>query len=389
VDFSLLFKNLFLHTGIGLASFLSLLSGSPATPATLPLQPGASLHVPTELTIEKASEAPPSFPEIKDREKPKEPEKKLAVEPKKEISAAAENEKPLPVKEPEKPTQVATSPLTLNDEVRGAVVNILCNAQNTVSPISGSGILIDPRGIILTNAHVAQFFLLRNYPVPGNVNCIIRAGSPAKPLYTAELLFLSPSWIRDNADEIAKTNPTGTGEGDYALLRITGAVNLSTALPAAFPYVKLDTGSIPEIDGAVLLAGYPAGFLDGITIETNLYAVSSFASIHGIYTFGTNTEDLISVGGTPVAQKGSSGGGVVDVASGKLVGVLVTSTDAATTGARDLRAITLAHINRSLGVYSGTTLETFLESNLVEKASLFNLTTAPTLRQMLVRAIER
>src|SRR3989344_252919 len=59
-----------------------------------------------------------------------------------------------------------TSALALNEQVRAAVVNILCitGSGGPLNSISGSGVIIDPRGIILTNAHVAQYFLLKNYP---------------------------------------------------------------------------------------------------------------------------------------------------------------------------------------------------------------------------------
>ena len=32
------------------------------------------------------------------------------------------------------------------------------------NPISGSGVIVDSRGVVLTNAHVGQFFLLHDYP---------------------------------------------------------------------------------------------------------------------------------------------------------------------------------------------------------------------------------
>lgn len=386
MDFSFLLKNFFLHTGLGFAAFFAFLSGQAPVLPPLSLTPLEGSGV----EIEAAEETPPSaFPAIRDVEKTEEENPQKEAPAQKIASELEEKEEAVPPAIPPLPPfEAAVSPQTLNDKVREAAVNILCNAKTSVNPISGSGVLIDPRGVILTNAHVAQFFLLRNYPIPENVSCVIRSGSPARPLYKAELLFLSPSWIRNNAEEISKANPTGTGEGDYALLRITESVHPGEQLPAAFPFVPIDTSYVPKLDDSVLLAGYPAGFLGGITIETNLYAVSSFATIEGIYTFESNTEDLISVGGTPVAQKGSSGGGVVDVKSGKLVGIFVTSTDASTTGARDLRAITLPHINRNLSAYVKS-MESLLSGDLAAEAAQFKLTTEPTLRQLLIEALDR
>src|SRR3989344_1157804 len=49
----------------------------------------------------------------------------------------------------------------INERARPTLVNILCGARSgTFRPISASGVIIDPRGVILTNAHVAQYFLL-------------------------------------------------------------------------------------------------------------------------------------------------------------------------------------------------------------------------------------
>jgi hypothetical protein len=55
----------------------------------------------------------------------------------------------------------------LSDEalLRGAIVNIICIQGGGLRGSSGSGVIVDPRGIILTVAHVGQNFLLRDYPI--------------------------------------------------------------------------------------------------------------------------------------------------------------------------------------------------------------------------------
>ncbi|MDO8510058.1 MAG: hypothetical protein Q7S15_00330, partial [bacterium] len=80
--------------------------------------------------------------------------------------------------------------------------------------------------------------------------------------------------------------------------------------------------------------------------------------------------DIISLGGVIVAQKGSSGGAVV-AESGKLVAIIVTSTEAPQTSERDLRAITLSHINRNLIADKNVSLSSFLGGNLSQKAEEF------------------
>jgi hypothetical protein len=279
--------------------------------------------------------------------------------------------------------QSTSSPV--NDRVRGALVNIICTTQASgpFNSISGSGIIIDPRGVILTNAHVAQFFLLKDFPTPNFMSCIIRTGSPAYPRYTAELMFLPPTWIRDNAQKIDDESPTGTGERDYALLRITGGVSASVALPSQFPFLLVGTQP-PDIGSDVLQAGYAAGFLGGITIQNELYASSAWTKVRDVYTFNANTVDLFSLGGSIVAQSGSSGGPVVNT-DGVVQGVIVTSTQAADTASRDLRAITTSYIIRDFTEERGKSLKAVLSTErLSDEVEIYNKVYFPTAKAALV-----
>jgi hypothetical protein len=279
--------------------------------------------------------------------------------------------------------QSTSSPV--NDRVRGALVNIICTTQASgpFNSISGSGIIIDPRGVILTNAHVAQFFLLKDFPTPNFMNCIIRTGSPATPRYTAELMFLPPTWIRDNAQKINDEAPTGTGERDYALLRITGGVSTSVTLPSQFPFLLVGTQP-PDTGSDVLQAGYAAGFLGGITIQKELYASSAWTKVRDVYTFNANTVDLFSLGGSIVAQSGSSGGPVVNT-DGVVQGVIVTSTQAADTASRDLRAITTSYIIRDFTEERGKSLQAVLSTErLSDEVEIYNKVYFPAAKAALV-----
>ena len=280
----------------------------------------------------------------------------------------------------------APSPEEINTAARAALVNIYCRSQSgeTIRLATGSGVIIDPRGIILTNAHVAQNFLFENAPTFGNTDCIIRAGSPASPFYDAEILYISPSWIKENASSIKQENPRGTGEHDFALLHITRSIRNGISLPERFPALSPDMkGDGISLGKPVLLASYPAGFLGSATIEKDLYPASAVALIKEIFTFKTSSLDLFSVGGSVVAQKGSSGSGVVSLETGKLAGIIVTSTEGHTTADRDLQAITFSHMSESMQKDIGFSLSQFLSGDPAEESSSFQKNISPVLLQIL------
>ncbi len=270
----------------------------------------------------------------------------------------------------------------VNTFARKALVNILCNTKGKdLSPISGTGVFINPKGIILTNAHIAQYFLLKDYKEKDHVSCVIRTGSPAYPTYNVELMYISPTWVKDNSRVLKSYDPKGTGENDFAFLRVTGTIN-GTELPVDFPFIIPDVREYIEKNEPVLLVSYPAGFLGGQSILQNLNIASSITSIQDFFTFKGNTVDLLSVGGTVVSQKGSSGGAVVDKYV-SLLGIISTSSNADTTSERDLRAITLAHINRALQNEIGMNLPALLDQNSKEFAKTFASTTAPLLTKVI------
>lgn len=275
----------------------------------------------------------------------------------------------------------------INTDARNAIVNILCQPDGTSSldPISGSGVIIDPRGIILTNAHVAQYVLLSESPEV-DLSCVIRTGSPAEPSWTATVMYIPPIWVSEHASDILNTHPTGTGEHDYALLYITGSANRAP-LPSQFPYLSIDTRPAIGFPGdQVLAASYPAEFVGGIAAEYDLYADTSVTTIKQLLTFSTDTPDVLSLGGVIEAQSGSSGGAVVNQWD-RLIAIIATTSSGTTTESRDLRAVALSYINSDLSAQSGTTLTDFLEGNPAVETQQFTDTTAQTLIQNYVTVL--
>ena len=159
--------------------------------------------------------------------------------------------------------------------LRSALVNIICYAPagSRLRSISGSGVIVDSKGIILTNAHIAQNFLLADR----NVSCTIRAGSPAIDKYKASLIYIPSAWINANADILTEINPSGTGEYDFAFLAISKSTTRDE-LPSSFPSIRLATS--PSNTGTpVVIASYGAQFLESSQIQSSLFPTIVFGSV--------------------------------------------------------------------------------------------------------------
>ena len=70
-----------------------------------------------------------------------------------------------------------------------------------------------------------------------------------------------------------------------------------------------------------------------------------------------------------------------------LKGIIATATVGSETGGRDLRAITIGHINRSLSLQGEGGLVPLLQGELAVKATVFAATVAPAERAALQAAL--
>lgn len=264
-----------------------------------------------------------------------------------------------------------------------ALVNIFCRREhgNKVQAVTGTGYIVGSNGVILTNAHIAQFLLLADWR--GLTNCVARTGDPAVPTYQVDLLYISPAWIIKNAAQIDSAHPAGTGERDYALLYVTGSIG-NAAIPTTLPALALNTQAItPKIVGStVVTAGYPAETAFAAAgAEAELHPKQATTSLTELMTFGGNQADVMTLAGSVVGEQGASGGPVVS--NGKAIGLISTRGDDTEFGHGSLRAITLSYIDRTIKEETGLSLEQNLGGNLPYRAKLFHDTMVPIMKLLL------
>lgn len=267
------------------------------------------------------------------------------------------------------------------EHVADALVNVYCTYHKgeELHAVTGSGVFIDTQGIILTNAHVAQFLLLTQ--TRKDARCVIRQGNPAQEKYVADLLYISPAWIHQNASLIDAAAPSGTGERDYALLYVKKA--LSGTLPSSFPALPFDEAFLTKntVPRSVLAAGYPALLFEKEGPETKLIPRVASTTIAQLFTFNSGKADVLALHGSAVGEQGSSGGPILSP-KGEIIGLIVTKGDEKD-GERSLRAITLAYINQTILEETGFDLRTTLRGNLPRRSEIFKQALIPFLSSLL------
>ncbi|MBU3669040.1 MAG: trypsin-like peptidase domain-containing protein [Candidatus Taylorbacteria bacterium] len=226
--------------------------------------------------------------------------------------------------------------------VENAAVNIFCSQRigKQRRTITGSGVLIHKDGTVLTNAHVAQYPLLSDSDK--NIVCIARSGLKAEKTYGVKTMFISPEWSFKNAPYIKSGGTTQTGEHDYALLKLISSENIDiTPLTLSF--------SGTNVGDKVQLVSYPADVL-AVNPQSALTRQKDNLTLLSYYSLGLSQKDAFSTNETTLAQRGSSGGLVANMEN-QLLGIVSIVTHVTGSTQKQIRGITVNHINDAISVH--------------------------------------
>ncbi len=387
---------------VGFALFVSYFNTGPVhvaplertTPTLVPISPGAATYAVNTFpslalstsTIDQMFPSGTSAPSEKKTKTPA-PVATPAPVPVKP-AAPVVSVKPKPVPSVATPTvATTTTPPVTSPVLSGlgsAVVNILCTSRTgTTQGLSGSGTIIDSRGVILTVAHVAQAELLEQAYGPETMSCVVRTGSPAHTAYKAKVMYLSENWLRNNSTTLISSHPTGNGSDDFALLAITASAT-GRPLPSSFPSVPL-ANIVPNAGNTVQIAGYGAEHLTNTQVFTSLTQTLIQGAVSKVHSFRGGTADALSVDGGDSAQEGASGGAVA-TSNGALTGVITGSEITSTSSTPLVWAITVDYIRRTFTDATGKDFDSFYQGSIPDLVNSY-APTAQTLGTFLGKAI--
>ncbi|MDP3800327.1 MAG: trypsin-like peptidase domain-containing protein [bacterium] len=253
------------------------------------------------------------------------------------INEANQTIKDLEVKNTPPPPRLSQQ--ELYDKASSRVVNFFCEYANGVE--TASGVLISPNGYILTNAHVAEAFVNKNY------ECKIRQGSPAKNIAYAKIVMFPTAYTTNN-----KNNWEGHAN-DVSIWKITRSAS-GEPITSTFPYYSIDTNYLPKKDQPLATFSYPGELLGYEVLLKNLNM------LFGETIVSEFNADFIVSGMSLSSQSGSSGGILADVYTNKFAGLIFGVTTTTNINERKLFSLSPYAIDRVVKNETGQSLADFL-----------------------------
>ncbi|MBI4121547.1 MAG: trypsin-like peptidase domain-containing protein [Candidatus Ryanbacteria bacterium] len=219
-----------------------------------------------------------------------------------------------------------------------ATVHLVCPAGNGLYTLA-TGAIIDRRGYIITNAHVADDLSRRAV-------CTVERGSPSREIGQARLIMLPESYK-------AATTSTERAHYDVSLWKME---RMETPLEEAWEF---DFGNFPKSGDRYLTQSYPGEFEAESRFFTGATLLFSAATV-------TDTDIyLIGASGALASQKGSSGGILIDRFTGRLRGLIfgIDVGNSPQIEKRTLYSLTPYAINTAIEKETGKTLLEYLVNN--------------------------
>ncbi|MCF7865559.1 MAG: serine protease [Candidatus Pacebacteria bacterium] len=257
-----------------------------------------------------------------------------------------------------------------------AIVNIFCSQKIIVNgkvsnqrrTITGSGVLINKDGTVLTNAHVGQFPLLSEKDP--NVVCLARYGNPASGSLSVKVSFISPEWIKEYGKYVNTEGTAQTGKSDFALLKIGLPKQNTNNIAILSPIVVQK--NLPAIGDKIFSISYPADILGTKGVGASLPMQKEQLAVNRYYSVGVTTYDVLETTPSTAGQRGSSGGAIVDE-HGHFIGTITTIVNSTVPSKKNIRAMTVDHTDTELLKYSNTNLTQVVNFGSSDVEKSFNL----------------
>ncbi|RJQ37599.1 hypothetical protein C4552_00345 [Candidatus Parcubacteria bacterium] len=222
-----------------------------------------------------------------------------------------------------------------------AVVQIFCQGGGKV--FAATGVIVNARGLVLTNAHVVQF--VRDI---GPSDCQARHGNPASAFAGVDTVFMP--------DTGPKIPDTDVPQRDFGFLILKDVRE---------PFAVAPIATEAAAAGASLYTlGYPSEFLQGLAAFNNANLVFSILAVHGLANVDDDEQapDVYVFQGGIALQQGSSGTALLDQ-RGSVVGIIFATTQAGTTGEREGVGLITSYMDRVLRTETGQGLLEFIATH--------------------------